>query len=110
MLCNREQIGRISSFASRYKASGPPLVFFRGQMLELIRRPPSIAKISRMTERHTPIQIFGSGLSDGANRKQCWAAAHIAIPCRVPVTLRRSGFARWALCAKESKRPTWRRI
>ncbi len=37
MLCNREQIGRINSFASRYKASGPPLVFFRGQMLELMR-------------------------------------------------------------------------
>ena len=37
MLCNREQIGRINSFASRYKASGPPLVFFRGQMLGLMR-------------------------------------------------------------------------
>jgi hypothetical protein len=37
MLCNREQVGRINGFASRHKASGPPVIFFRGQMLELMR-------------------------------------------------------------------------
>jgi hypothetical protein len=37
MLCNQEQIGRINDFARRHKTSGPPLIFFRGQMLELMR-------------------------------------------------------------------------
>ena len=37
MLCNQEQIDRINDFASRHKATGAPLIFFRGQLLELMR-------------------------------------------------------------------------
>jgi len=37
MLCNQDQIDRINDFASRHKATGPPLIFFRGQLLELMR-------------------------------------------------------------------------
>lgn len=37
MVCGPAQIARINDFANRHKSSGPPLVFFRGQMLELMR-------------------------------------------------------------------------
>jgi len=37
-LCTPDQIGRINAFAKRYSRSGPPpAVFFRGQLLELMR-------------------------------------------------------------------------
>lgn len=35
--CTQEQIERINDFAKRHKAFGPPVVFFRGQLLELMR-------------------------------------------------------------------------
>ena len=37
MLCTPAQIAMIDDFAKRHKSSGPPVVFFRGQMLELMR-------------------------------------------------------------------------
>ena len=37
LLCSTAQIARINDFAKRHRSSGPPLVFFRGQMLELMR-------------------------------------------------------------------------
>jgi hypothetical protein len=36
-LCTTEQIDRINDFARRHKTSGVPAVFFRGQLLELMR-------------------------------------------------------------------------
>jgi hypothetical protein len=37
LFCTSEQIDRINDFARRHKTSGPPAVFFRGQLLELMR-------------------------------------------------------------------------
>jgi hypothetical protein len=37
MLCTREQFDRINAFARSHKAAGLPSVFFRGQLLELMR-------------------------------------------------------------------------
>jgi len=36
-ICSQEHIDRINDFAWRHKMSGPPVVFFRGQLLELMR-------------------------------------------------------------------------
>ncbi len=37
MLCNQEQIDRSNDFANRHRATEPPFIFFRGQLLELMR-------------------------------------------------------------------------
>ncbi|RXH33224.1 hypothetical protein [Bradyrhizobium zhanjiangense] len=38
MMCNSEEIDRINDFARRYRHAGVPMVFFRGQLLELMRQ------------------------------------------------------------------------
>jgi DNA-binding Xre family transcriptional regulator len=37
LLCSREEIDRINVFAKAHNTAGPPAVFFRGQLLELMR-------------------------------------------------------------------------
>ena len=111
MLCNREQVGRMNGFASRHKASGPPVIFFRGQMLELMRWAAiHCQNLPNDGTTYTDPDFRKRFVRAALIASNVWAARTYRDTLSGPVTLRRSGFARWALCAKESKRPTWRRI
>ena len=72
MLCAPEQWDRINAFARRHKAAGVPSVFFRGQLLELMR----------WTARHARNPLNdGTAFDERAFRERLLKAALIAGSC-----------------------------
>ena len=107
MLCGPMQIARINDFANRHKSSGPPLVFFRGQMLELMRWAAMHCKNlpddgttytdPAFRERFAKAALVAGGL---------WSARTYRDTLSSPGTRGRdSPSAPWALCAKVLRKP-----